>query len=148
MPPLSIRGTSESSTVGTGAIGVINTEPSIAGKRFLVLDDEFLIALDIQQVLESAGAASVICASNADDALKAITAAPVFDLGVLDFKLSGTDSSVNVAAALTAMQTPFVFLTGMRGDDEMKKFPNAPVVEKPYDAKLLIDAIVRSLGGR
>jgi CheY-like chemotaxis protein len=127
---------------------VINSEPSISGKRFLVLDDEFLIALDIQQILESAGAASVICAGNADDALKAINAAPTFDLGVLDFRLTGTDSSMNVAAALAAAGTPFVFLTGMQGDNRMKQFPNAPVVEKPYDAKLLIDAIVRALGGR
>jgi CheY-like chemotaxis protein len=127
---------------------VINSEPSISGKRFLVLDDEFLIALDIQQVLESAGAASVICAGNAGDALKAIQTAPTFDLGVLDFRLSGTDSSVDVAAALTAAGTPFVFLTGMRGDEQMKQFPKAPVVEKPYDAKLLVDAIVRALGGR
>jgi CheY-like chemotaxis protein len=127
---------------------VINTEPSIAGKRFLVLDDEFLIALDIQQVLESAGAVSVTCTGNADDALKAIKASPAFDLGVLDFRLSGTDSSLNVAAALAAAHTPFIFLTGLRGDEQMKKFPNALVVEKPFDAKLLIDTIVRSLGGR
>lgn len=127
---------------------MISTKLSMAGKRFLVLDDEFLIALDIQQVLESAGAASVISTSNADDALKAIQTAPAFDLGVLDFRLSRTDSSVNVAAALTAAGTPFVFLTGLRSDDQMKKFPKAPVVEKPYDAKLLIDAIVRALGDR
>jgi hypothetical protein len=36
----------------------------------------------------------------------------------------------------------------MLGDRELKKYPNAPVVEKPYDAQLLIDAIVRALAGR
>ena len=38
--------------------------------------------------------------------------------------------------------------TGLLGDQQLKKYPNAPVVEKPYDAKLLIGAIVRALGGR
>jgi len=127
---------------------VIDNEPSIAGKRFLVLDDEFLIALDIELVLESAGAASVICASNADDALKAIKAAPPFDLGVLDFRLSASDSSLHVAAALTEAGTPIVFLTGMRDFDQMKKFPGAPIVEKPYDAKHLIGVVVSALRHR
>jgi CheY-like chemotaxis protein len=131
---------------------VIKSEPSIAGKRFLVLDDEFLIALDIQQVLESAGAAGVACTGNATDALKAVKAAQsfdlAFDLAVLDFRLAGTTSSLHVADALAEAGIPFVFLTGMLGDRELKKYPNAPVVEKPYDAQLLIDAIVGALGGR
>jgi CheY-like chemotaxis protein len=127
---------------------VINSEPSIAGKRFLVLDDEFLIALDIQQVLESAGAASVACTGNATDALKAVKMAQPFDLAVLDFRLEGRTSSLDVADALFEAKIPFVFLTGMLGDPELKKYPNAPVVEKPYDAQLLIDAIVRALGAR
>lgn len=128
---------------------MVNIEPSIAGKRFLVLDDEFLIALDIQQVLESAGAGSVACTGNATDALKAITSPQRFDLAVLDYRLSGTTSSLDVADALVKADTPFVFFTGMRGDKQMQqKYPDAPVVEKPYDVNLLIEAIVRALGSR
>ena len=125
-----------------------NPVPAIAGKRFLVLDDEFLIALDIQQVLESAGAAAVACTGNAADALHAITSAQPFDLAVLDFRLEGRTSSLDVADALVDAAIPFVFLTGMRGDRELKKYPDAPLVEKPYNARLLIDAIVRALAGR
>lgn len=127
---------------------MIKSEPSIAGKRFLVLDDEFLIALDIQQVLESAGAARVACTGNATDALKAVNAAQPFDVAVLDFRLTGRTSSLDVADALIEAGIPFVFITGMLGDQQLKKYPNAPVVEKPYDAQLLIDAIGRALGGR
>jgi CheY-like chemotaxis protein len=127
---------------------LVKREPSIAGKRFLVLDDEFLIALDIQQVLEAAGAGSVACSGNADDALKAIEAVQTFDLAVLDYRLVGSASSLDVADALVKAGTPFVFLTGMGGDGQLKKYPNAPVVEKPYDPKLLLDAIVRALRNR
>lgn len=127
-----------------------NVEPSLAGKRCLVLDDEFLIALDIQQILESAGAAIVTCVSNAADALAELRKAEKFDLAVLDVKLSGaTRTSMTVAALLREQGTPFVFLTGVhRQDVHTKEFPNAPMVEKPYAARLLLDAVLRALGGR
>ena len=128
---------------------MVNLEPEISGKRFLVLDDEFLIALDIQQILESAGAASVSCVGNAEAALKAIDAGVKFDLAVLDFKLSGgATDCLNIAAALTAQGTPFVFLTGMREDPDLGQYPNAPIVEKPYEAPLLLDAVLRAFGLR
>lgn len=123
---------------------------AIAGKRCLVLDDEFLIALDIQQILEAAGASSVTCVSNAADALAALRGEPKFDLAVLDVKLSGaTRTSLSVAAVLAEQGTPFVFLTGMRRDEvHAMQFPNAQVVEKPYQAPLLMDAVIRALVGR
>jgi CheY-like chemotaxis protein len=128
---------------------VANIEPSIAGKRCLVLDDEFLIALDIQQILESAGA-SVICVGNAADALEALRTQPKFDFAVLDVKLSGANgTSLTVAAILTEQGIPFVFLTGMRRQDvHAKEFPHALVVEKPYETPLLIDAVLRAFGSR
>jgi CheY-like chemotaxis protein len=125
---------------------VADGKSTITGKRFLVLDDEFLIALDIQQILEGAGAVSVICAANSADALAALQAGAKIDLAVLDIKLSG--ASLSVAATLTAQDTPFVFLTAMREDVEMRKFPEAPVVAKPSEAPALLDAIIRALGTR
>jgi CheY-like chemotaxis protein len=127
---------------------VTTPEPAITGKRFLVLDDEFLIALDIQQVLESLGAANVVCAGNAADALNVIQTAQTLDLAVLDFRLTGATSSLDVADALAKAGKPFVFLTGMQGDKQMqRRYPDVPIVEKPYDVKLLIEAIIRALGG-
>lgn len=125
-------------------------EASIAGKRCLVLDDEFLIALDIQQVLEEAGAAEVVCVSNAADALAALRDSAAFDFAVLDVKLSGaTRTSLTVAAVLAEQGTPFVFLTGMRGDDvHTRQFPQAPLVEKPYDATVLLETLKGMLARR
>lgn len=119
----------------------------LIGKRCLVLDDEFLIALDIQQILEFAGAAHVACVATVAEALALLRANPDFDLAVLDVKISGPDgNSLGVAAQLAAKGTPFVFLTGMRVDDlHARQFPQAPVVEKPYDAVALLDAVRRAL---
>ncbi|HEY6023199.1 MAG TPA: response regulator [Pseudolabrys sp.] len=123
---------------------------TLSGKRCLVLDDEFLIALDIQQILEHAGAAHVISVASAAEALDLLHREPKFDLAVLDVKLSGPEgTSLDVADVLAAKGTPFVFLTGMRVDAlHAKRFPHAPVIEKPYDAAALLDAVHRALEAR
>ena len=117
------------------------------GKRCFVLDDEFLIALDIQQILERAGAAHVTSVASATEAIEVLSREPKFDLAVLDVKLGGVErNSLDVAALLHTQGVPFVFLTGMRADDvHAKKFPNAPVIEKPYDATALLRAVQHAL---
>jgi len=119
----------------------------LSGKRCLVLDDEFLIALDIQQILERAGATHVVCVASAAEARDLLNHESKFDIAVLDVKLSGPErNSLGVAEVLTRNGTPFVFLTGMRVDDvHSKRFPDAPVIEKPYDAVALLEAVRRVL---
>lgn len=119
----------------------------LSGKRCFVLDDEFLIALDIQQILERAGAAHVTSVASATEAIEVLGREPKFDLAVLDVKLGGVErNSLDVAALLHTQGVPFVFLTGMRADNvHAKKFPNAPVIEKPYDATALLRAVQHAL---
>jgi CheY-like chemotaxis protein len=114
----------------------------------LVIDDEFLIALDIQQTLENAGA-HVTSIGDADEALAALAGGAQFDVAVLDLKLSGFErDSTSIAAALTRRGVPFIFLTGMRAGNELaKNFPHAPLVEKPYQVEALMDALRRALDG-
>ncbi len=115
----------------------------LSGKRCLVLEDEFLIALDIQQILEFAGATHVACAATVPEALELLRREPHFDVAVLDVKIGGPHpNSLGVAALLAAKGTPFVFLTGMRvNDTHAKQFPQAPVIEKPYDATTLLNSV-------
>jgi CheY-like chemotaxis protein len=119
----------------------------LTGNRCLVLDDEFLIALDIQQILELAGAKHVASVATASEAIALVRREAKFDLAVLDVKLGGSeDNSLGVASELAKTGTPFVFLTGMRVDNvHAREFPQAPVIEKPYDAVALLDAVQRAL---
>lgn len=121
-----------------------NNEKPLTGKHCLVLDDEFLIALDIQQILEAAGA-SVLCVGTA--AAMAALAERAFDLAVLDIKLSDpADTSATIANLLRDKNISFIFLTGMRGDDaHVRAFPGVPVVKKPYQAPVLLEALRRAL---
>ena len=119
----------------------------LSGKRCFVLDDEFLIALDIQQILERAGAVHVVSVASAAEAVALLGREPKFDVAVLDVKLGDPErNGLDVAVLLQTQGTPFVFLTGMRVDDvHAKIFPNAPVIEKPYDAAGLLRAVQHAL---
>jgi CheY-like chemotaxis protein len=69
----------------------------LTGRRCLVLDDKFLIALDIQQILELAGAKHMASVATASEAIALLRRGPKFDLAVLDLKLGGSeDNSLGV----------------------------------------------------
>ena len=115
----------------------------LAGRRCLVLDDEYLIALDIQQILESAGADGVICVSTAREALDAIAGGAPFDVAVLDVKLDDkAGDSLEVAAALGRTGTPFLFLTGYDRATLPERFRSVPRLTKPFST----GAVLREIG--
>ena len=119
----------------------------LAGKRGLVLEDEFLIAIDIESVLSSAGAAKVVCASNTAQALSAL-ATDNFDFAVLDLKLANVTSH-DVADALRKKSVPFLFVTGAPTDAmTMARFPHAPILGKPFATQTLLEMIVALLAAR
>ena len=122
------------------------TERLLAGKTCLVVEDEFLIALDLQEILAAAGA-KVACFADADAALSALDAGAQFDLALLDIHLGGaSNTSSSVAAALAARHTPFIFLTGMHRDSARAlAYPDAPLLEKPYQQSELLDAVRTAL---
>jgi CheY-like chemotaxis protein len=116
----------------------------LAGRRCLVLEDEVLIAIDIQQVLESAGAAEVVCTSNLAEALRAWHMAR-FDFAVLDLRLSNAETSMTLAEELDEAGTPFIFLTGAPLDEANTGRFAVPLVEKPYTSPILLEAVAKAL---
>ncbi|MCW5692264.1 MAG: hypothetical protein KIT48_07865 [Pseudolabrys sp.] len=119
----------------------------LAGKRGLVLEDEFLIALDLEELLQGAGA-EVLAVPGIDKALEALRDKGPWDFGILDRHLGNT-TSASVAAAFAERKIPFVFLTGSRsGGASAQTLPDAPVIEKPYQPETLIKAIEKLLGGQ
>jgi CheY-like chemotaxis protein len=121
----------------------------LAGKRVLVVEDEFIILLDIQGILEAAGAASIVTASQLGDALNIVAdQANGLDAAVLDLKLD-KDSSAPVAERLEAAKVPFIFLTGSPADKSIaKRHGAAPVVGKPFDSAVLLAALRQAMSDR
>ncbi len=108
----------------------------IRPRRILVLDDEPVIAMDIESVLLDAGYEIAIVTGRVAAALSIIESGAC-DAAVLDANLSG-ESAAPVAAAMTARGLPFVVLSGYAKDQLPEIMRAAPSLEKPTNAKLLI----------
>ncbi|SHF45335.1 Response regulator receiver domain-containing protein [Loktanella atrilutea] len=77
----------------------------------LILEDEALIALDIEYTLDTGGYAPIVVCNGVEEALKQIDfALPRF--AFLDLNLGHGETSLPVARLLKDRQVPFVFLTG------------------------------------
>jgi len=110
------------------------------GHRILVVEDEPLIALNLEQALTDAGCACVALVSDRVTALDKIDTEQ-FDGAVLDINL-GSESSFSVADALTARGIPFAFCTGYTGYiDVPERHSHAPVLSKPFRAAELTRAL-------
>jgi PAS domain S-box-containing protein len=106
-------------------------EVALAGKRVLIVEDEPLIALDIQERLGAAGCAVVGPAASIDAARRLLAEGPV-DAALLDVNLSG-ERADGLAAELTRQGIPFAFATGYGRECLPEAFPQAPVLAKPFE---------------
>ena len=82
---------------------------SFAGQNLLIAEDEVIIAYDLAQGFENAGAA-VTVTHNLKDALAAVRLTK-FNSAVLDIKL-GPDMAGRLCALLQCMNVPFVIYSG------------------------------------
>ena len=117
----------------------------LSGRRILLVEDEFLIRLDIQTLLEDAGA-EVVDADTVASGLE--MAGGPFDAAVLDVRLP--DGEVfPIAETLAARDVPIVFHSAhVRPDDLMDRFPHALTVPKPCATDAITSALTRMLAMR
>lgn len=118
---------------------------SLAGLRILVVEDEYLVARDLQRILERAGAQVVGPAADSAAARDLLARSPV-EAALLDIKLS-CGSVFVVADELAASGVPLVFATGYDRDVLPERFQQACYVEKPLRAGRLEQAIGRAVAG-
>jgi CheY-like chemotaxis protein len=104
----------------------------------LAVEDEGLILLDIEQTLRDAGAAEVLLAATADDALRTIESVGL-DAAVLDVHLGRGNRCYELAQRLIEKGVPFVFLSGT--PDVAEGFHDVPLVMKPFSSEQLLTAI-------
>ena len=110
------------------------------GRRVLVVEDEALTALALQKLLQDAGFDVLGPVARVNDALDLIrTGNP--GAAVLDVNLFG-ETVKPVADSLRDMGVPFLFCTGyQKGGAVAEYHRQAPVVNKPVNANLLIKAV-------
>jgi CheY-like chemotaxis protein len=114
--------------------------------RILVVEDEALIAMDLQALLEEAGY-RVLGPANSCEAALAIIDKDEPDVALLDVNLGRTDA-FGVAAVLAERKTQVIFLTGHTAHKLPQAHRHLPLVSKPYLPQVLLQAVQRALEKR
>lgn len=109
------------------------------GVRVLVVEDEYLVAILIEEILESAGCVVSGPISRLPEALDAVDHDD-FDAAVLDVNLAG-ERIDPVAEALSRRNVPFVFVTGYGEGVLPREFAERPRLCKPFRMAELLGAL-------
>jgi CheY-like chemotaxis protein len=119
------------------------TARRLVGKRILIVEDEALVALDLELAFEDEGAEIVGPALTLRDALEVLRGDQTIDGAVLDVDLGGSDV-FPVAERLRERGIPFVFHTGHATPESLEAlFPGAITCTKPTLPAQLVSALLR-----
>jgi len=113
---------------------------SLAAMRILVLEDETIIAMTLEDSLLDAKAVPLV-AGTLEQARAILAEAPV-DAAVLDVNVHGRPS-YDIARALSAEGTRFVFATGYGDTVIPLDLAHIQTITKPYDMQVLTRALGR-----
>jgi DNA-binding response OmpR family regulator len=113
------------------------TNTSLAGKTALVMDDEFLIASMIEDILVRLGA-DVVTATRCDEAEAYLSDRHV-DFAVIDYQMRDVPSA-EVWTALMERGIPFAFCTGSMVEEMRDRFPGILILSKPFSESAIVDA--------
>jgi len=116
---------------------------SLKGRRILVVEDQSLIAMEVQDYLERAGAIVAGPVGTVDRALSKAEE-DILDAALLDIDLGG-ERCWPVADVLGRRAIPFAFTTGFEGSIVMpERFAGYAILSKPYREEEVL-AVLRRL---
>jgi DNA-binding response OmpR family regulator len=108
-------------------------------RQILIVEDEVLIAMELESKLQQAGFRVLGPFFKVRDALLAIASQPP-DLAILDINMHD-EKSVAVAEVLLAARVPFVTLTGYSEQEVPAIYRSSPIVTKPFDIDTLLQVL-------
>ncbi|MBW6424761.1 GAF domain-containing protein [Rhizobium sp. XQZ8] len=120
--------------------------PRLADLELLLVEDQMLIAADVEAMLADHGIEKVTTTPSAADAFRRLKDFTP-DVAILDVNL-GSGTSLPIAEELLRRDVPFIFATGYSDRSIIPASFSAPVVRKPYEATALIGAVTKVLAGR
>ena len=120
-----------------------NLKRRLAGRRVLVVENEYFIAMDIASALMDAGVDVVGPAVSVAGAI-GLAEAEHLDAAVLDVALS--DGKVfPLADLLGSKAVPVVFATAYECTSLPERYRSMPCLEKPFEYQVLISLIAGSM---
>ena len=117
----------------------------LSSQRLLIIEDVFLIALDIQRVLEEANAANAVFARNFEEASALADRFGEFDLAIVNPPTASDTATVEL---LASAGPAIVVCTAARIDLSGTPLEGAPLVLKPFGDEELLSACHAALSGR
>jgi CheY-like chemotaxis protein len=114
-------------------------------RRILVVEDDYMLAHDLQRELEKLGVLVIGPVSSVGLALRLLDAMPVLDGAILDIELRG-EKSYPVADVLRERAIPFVFTSGYEGSLVLSAYQDVPRLEKPANPQTVVQAILALSG--
>ncbi len=118
-------------------------DPQLKDLRVLVVEDEALVALQIEDMLTELGCAVIGPASRVGQALELLDGEPV-EVAVLDLNIAG-ELVYPVADELGNRGLPYIFVTGYGTSGLTEPYRSRPVLEKPFARRELLRAILDTL---
>lgn len=116
---------------------------SLRGRHILVVEDDYVLAMDMRLTLEDAGAEVVGPVGTVREALRLVENEDI-DAAVLDINLHG-ELVFAVAERLQDRGIPFAFATGFEGDNLPQRFSNTTRHQKPVSAESVVHALAWEL---
>ena len=92
-----------------------STDTPLRGARVLVVEDDALLLMELESILQDAGAEIVACCRNVTDGLTAVEQKPLA-AAILDVRI-GQGTIAPIARRLSNCGTPFLFYTGQVEND-------------------------------
>ena len=106
--------------------------------RILILEDDFLTALDIKSIIENAIDADVVMCASVRSAKASL--AERFDFAFLDVDVTD-GKSFEIAEYLLGISVPFVFVSGSTDDALPPGLKGQQFVSKPFSQKALLSVL-------
>lgn len=129
----------------SGCRTLTNVMPDARPLKVLVVEDESLVALDIENMLEEMGCKVVASVPRLVRALD-LASHLDFDLAVLDINLAG-EVVYPLAFRLAARGIPFVFSTGYSTASVPPELSDRPILKKPVMLANLKRAVAQARTG-
>lgn len=116
-----------------------SAHPDLTGRRILVVEDDYALAVDICDDLRRVGATVLGPAPTSHYAYNLLLGRRGIDGAILDIRLHGTDV-FDLARELRERGVPMVFATGY-GSDIPAAFGSTPLLNKPISSDRLIEVV-------